>query len=813
MPSLNIDVRLRPVRIAFLVRPDDGKKALEIFRINTCLWGGSFNPVIPFFRRVPSWWEKHGYRLDSPTQIINGYLDFFEPDFIVEATAGLAAGLGFPQERILALSDVLVREGDRNQAGCGLGVFDVYKGLYKREFQFVKRRKHHIVDVQVDDPSFAAFAACVFGSFPRHSKLEYLYQGFQDAFDPSAVRLTAKSMLKLYKSSSTSALRLGRHDIEVDYHGYHEPTLFVVDATQPKDLIDFWNLRAVQPDVVAIPRQWLTVLSPYCKQLIKRAHRPLPNNAHGVMTRATVMFSRSIPELEIRDLHATYFQVDQPGANVLQDWYPPLWRRPPGIVVRTTRPTLKAGDATTDVTLDLENPRARFPTLSPKFADEYGNHRRWANVVRLRGWGAADRLATTFPCNYRQPLYPRFSSSEDGVLPTTEGLTVFPRYKNSSEFWDLDDGTAAITAWLKSANISTRLSPSGRATHQIIDTLDGFFGVRCVANRAVIELLNGMARRPISRSAHYAEFKNQVSNALKGDSWKGKGHELLVERNAVQLGLELKCTKCDSWNWYSLTQLDYVVTCDLCLKRFSFPITDPGSTNNSHWAYRVIGPFAQPDYARGGYSGALAIRFFGSTMGRSDAGVTWSAGQILTLASGAEVEADFIVWYQRKQLLGIDYPTEVIFGEAKSFGNDSIQERDVARLRALAETFPGSILVIATLKEASELSGTELARVRDLAEWGRDYEWAHRRSRAPVILLTGTELYASYGLRQTWKAKGGRHEELAKPGWVQLDRLRTLADLTQQLYLGMPSYSEWARVKWAGRRTARQRPPRKAANA
>lgn len=45
---------------------------------------------------------------------------------------------------------------------------------------------------------------------------------------------------------------------------------------------------------------------------------------------------------------------------------------------------------------------------------------------------------------------------------------------------------------------------------------------------------------------------------------------------------------------------------------------------------------------------------------------------------------------------------------------------------------------------------------------------------------------------------GGDHKKLIEPAWVsvRLDNLRILADLTQQLYLEMPSYGEWREEKW-----------------
>ena len=84
METIDINIRLRPIRFGFLVRPSDTKNLREIFQTNTCLWGGLFNPIIPFISKVPTWWERHGIRFDSANQIMNGYLDFFEPDFLVE---------------------------------------------------------------------------------------------------------------------------------------------------------------------------------------------------------------------------------------------------------------------------------------------------------------------------------------------------------------------------------------------------------------------------------------------------------------------------------------------------------------------------------------------------------------------------------------------------------------------------------------------------------------------------------------------------------------------------------------------------------
>jgi hypothetical protein len=56
----------------------------------------------------------------------------------------------------------------------------------------------------------------------------------------------------------------------------------------------------------------------------------------------------------------------------------------------------------------------------------------------------------------------------------------------------------------------------------------------------------------------------------------------------------------------------------------------------------------------------------------------------------ASVEADFLLWYQQKHRSSTDEPTEVVFGEAKSFGKDASKDEDVERMKLLAEQYPGT---------------------------------------------------------------------------------------------------------------------------
>jgi len=142
--------------------------------------------------------------------------------------------------------------------------------------------------------------------------------------------------------------------------------------------------------------------------------------------------------------------------------------------------------------------------MHPDFADEYGNQNRWANVVSLRDWSLKDQVAT----------------------------------------WLLSGGTIAINLWPSEQGIKPTLSAAGSATQQIIQILGRFHGVAGIANGAVIRFLDELSRKPISKSAQHQAFRNRIKSATGQDHWKGHSFSTLVERNAVELGLEIQCTRC-----------------------------------------------------------------------------------------------------------------------------------------------------------------------------------------------------------------------------------------------------------------------------
>ncbi|MDD3597722.1 hypothetical protein [Sulfuricurvum sp.] len=796
MSNIKVDIKLRPIRFVFIVKPNDKKNIVKIFQINTFLWGGKFNPIVPFFKQVPKWWSKHEHLKNNAQQLINDYLDFFEPDFIVEAEKGLADDIDFDKERILSLDNLFHKDEYRSLNEYGLNINDLYLHLYEKKYQFERRHKVDIVNVTSKEKSLKNFISCIFGSFPEDEEFSYLEKNYIDIFEPATIELDAQSLFQLYSSQSFTPLDIGHARIDINFsERTPDPRLFILDMHETRDLIDFWNLRMIHREVIAIPKQWIKELSPFCKEFILKHHHPSPWQPDYMLS-STTMFSRSISEDEAKNIYIQYIQIDKLGANHIQFWYPDIKITRSNQIDRLRRPILTYQQESKEVNLSNdEDSHISFDTLAPDFAEKYGNKVRWANVINIEEWSYENKITTVFPTNYRSSIFPKFGLFHKHLLSTTEGLIIFPEYQNNSEGWRLESGTNTINQWLKEYGIFATVSDAGKSTQQIIEALSGLIHIRSIANKNIIETLDKMANTPLTRSFPTKKFDdiiNKNNNKLK---WSTPRSEILASHKIVELGLEVKCSKCDSWSWYTLKEIDYMLTCSRCLKSFDFPITKPFDSKYSRWSYRVIGPFAIPDYSRGGYAATLAIHFFESNISNArKLKMTWSAGQELTLKTGEKVEADFILWTQKQDFLGLNGATNIVFGEAKSFAKDAFKDSDIEKMKLLAETFPNSILVFATMKGHEEFSKEEINRLKKFAEWGRGYNSKNKEIRAHIMILTGLELFIEdyAGLSSAWENKGGKHQELISAHAVKynLNNLELLAELTQQIYLDMPSYWE-----------------------
>lgn len=800
---------LRPIRFGFLVRPSDKKSVSRIMRWSTCLWGGRCNPIIPV-GRYPAHWRSSETILRKPDQeVARNYMHFFEPDIIVEAEPGLAESIGYGalsnsslESQLISLDELHSKKwsGHRTDLYVGQSVVDIYQADYEAQHQFVLRKDIPVLLFKED--RLAPLVEAVFGAFPNDEGANYFKNFYEDAYSPKLVAPDPDAWLSVFRGKAKPPFYPTFFDLDIDPKTRREATFFIFDHTKITDLIEYWNTRLFEALVFPVPLCWLDELKSFVSNEIQANHRPIPNNRFGTMFTSQVVFARSVKD-EVARRAVESFSSDCPDGSFfigrsIHPKHSDSWNGP-----RCERHSVKSDE--TRLSLEVEGGSVSFPMLYPKFAERYGGGRyRWANVVNLGTHGPTD-LALCYPSNIKDRTFPHLAMGQQGPIVSREGWVLLEQYQESSGYLRIDSGTDAICRWLKKKGIEAKRSSAGRIALQMVEKLASLRAADLIADKDTIQLLNKMAMQ--ERTSHSKSTSNtKTFEGRTADT--GRWHELVkkraknsfrfrasleqfTNRGILKLGLGLNCPHCTHSNWYGLDRVDYSVTCERCLKKFPYP----QGSKEPRWKYRVTGPFSVPNFAEGAYAVTLTLTTFAKRLSPvGDISMTMTTGLNLTCDAFAR-EIDFAFWYSKERMLDQKSEPHFVVGEAKSFAAEAIEKADLEALQAVAKVLPGTILVVSVLKES--FSAAEKRLLKKLVRWGWVSVEGHMR--APVIMLTGVELFADWTVKKSWQEKGAPYP--ADADMSVFSDLELFAMETQRIHLGMDYHSHLDQKYKAGRQT------------
>jgi hypothetical protein len=816
MAELSAEISLRPTRVGFLTRPTDLASVRTIMRACTCVWGGVYNPIIPVFKKPPKEWNPEPYERFRGIEVAKGYVRFFEPDVYVETEKGLLeeTGLGALRERhainpqVITLKELFEPESGRNwsEPEFGLNIHDVLGHIYKTEQQFVRRDKRESLLVIAERGN--ALTEAIFGVYPASSDIRYIQRAYTDVYKPEKAGPTPDTWRRVFLKSADTPLQVTQHGLDTQRYWYHDPLLFVFDPKRATDLIDLWNLRLEPHPVLPVPVDWFEALSDDIYNILKSQHRPVIGNPHGVMHNATIEFARSIPITEAEGLIRKLKPGLPQGALVVKYWRNPIWiEHRDDHVHRDVRLKVSATEERFDLPLkDNGDLRTSFAALEPEFSERYGKgDHRWVNVLHLSDYSNKS-VATVLPFNTFNRQWPQLGMGGDPTPVGSEGWVFPQRYKNLGQPVQLLSASDAVIGSLEQLGIKAKLSEPGHIARQMLEQLGGLWGVHLLADLDTVKLLNKMAgglRRKRNdedtveekfglRTAPLKDWTDLISARQARGSLRQRSLEDFTKRNIIRLGLETDCPHCRAKNWSTLTDVDYKVTCERCLKSYDFPQASLREFNRN-FTYRVVGPFSVPDFGRGSYSALLALRVldrFHSAMDR----MTFSTAMSLTF-DGMQREVDFVAWHAEERM---DWhrPPQLLIGETKSLGTgELITSPDLSKLKSVAAKLPEAVIVIGVLRDHFTPAEREL--LKKFVNWGRRVN-VFGQPTNPMLLLTSNELTMDFHISSTWKALGGHHAKFAD--FQHTRNLFNFADATQQIYLGIPSFHRAREEYWRKRR-------------
>jgi hypothetical protein len=805
------NIRVRPLKFAMLVDPNNASQVRDAIRLACSLWGGMFFPIIPMYGRMPASWRKGPLRAPPAKSVIEGYLSAFDPDMLVQIAAELPSYVTDSRLKVIKPQEVFGKQSRVERSpSYGIGATDLLWDIYKECFKYKLKYPVKVSVPRIPD-KMGLFWASVFGEFAEPIA-QALVSELDEALEIDRPLVTPQAFLDQFKPNvlfprritewglpNRRGLRFGRSSC-----------IFFMDGSKIEDVIDYWNLRATGRTVIPWPKQF--VLHDAFKQFVAEFCIEERRNAredHSHFDVVAFVRSRNTTMEEMGAAGKSLALPPDPlgqqsgGYYTLQHWIPRIWdewaRGKDGGVAEIY--------CEEEVEIDINNAEdleMNLKPLLPKFTDQrwFSSQALCANEFDLRLYGADEFLAEVYPKATGTHLVREIS----GLTGLGGGWRIGRRglvnlvSRSSSEHRKVPSAESIFFAWLADHGWKAELSPPGVLVKQIFKRLNGF--PRYVADKAVLGLLermNGGAvhknNEPmegpgpglsIDREVSVGELKKQ----LNGAGGRRGLYEEFISKGIFKLGLRTKCPNCQRNTWFPMEALRESMDCPKCLN--SFPAAGNVESNSS-WFYKTAGPFSVPNYADGAYAVLLTMDAL-CDMRLMSLRTTAVPSFTATASGKPALEADLAMFW-RETTPG-EEREGLLFGECKTFG--VFAKRDVDRMRYLGSEFPGAVLVFSTLREA--LSKEELTPLRRLAKAGRK-PWKAGRTLNPVLILTGTELL-------TWQRLPNCWTDSQQKQFQNVHDLESLCDATQQIHLGLPSVHEDRKERDQRRkRHAAQTPP------
>jgi len=638
MPIGQIEIALRPIKLAFLVDPNEKDAVLRAIQINTFLWGGMFNPIIPVFRKRPKNWEPFPSQRITPSEIISGYLNAYDPDFVVPL-GRCTNGVSFlPSREVINADDILSTIQDEQVPNYGIGLFELLNHIYEQEFKFVRTHPPRIA-VPALSSKHHLFLASIFGVPPADIDAT-IRERYDKPLSIERPQVSITDYTKLLTPKYLFLRRISAWQLRTRRGtGYREgQSVFYMDASNTLDVIDYWNLRAIGWGVIPVARQVTSDnhIREIVIKFIEENYVPYRHNQQ-MYHQTTILKSRHVTEDEVFAFAQSLDLAPPKDPHSSKYVYSMIWDNWAREKDEVDYCEIEADTQTHEF---QEIPKTlSFRTVDPPMLFQYRGTDTpcFANTIKLRFFGHdADPMADIIPEGDERVVHAIGAIGWREWRVGPRGLIYLSHYRGDRIIFNPPRAEEVFSSWLKANGWEVNLSSPGRIAKQVLKQVDGVWGISGLASPGVISLLVRKLSegKILSKDGLWAEA-NKIAQQQKRifQPTPSGVIQSLTDRNIIRLGVNIQCPVCQQHSWHSVSALDYQVSCEKCLHEFRIPSHSP---DDLQWAYRAFGPFSLPKGAYGVYPVLLTLRFFAQVLD----GATTPIMSFEAKGHGYKVEAD-----------------------------------------------------------------------------------------------------------------------------------------------------------------------------
>src|SRR6266404_5711566 len=257
MASTTLNVSYRPLRIGICVNENNIDEIVLAAQINTVLWGGIYNPIIP---------------VGTNERLSSALVKHFNVDFLyaVSQTENLKNFVKDYEEKELPNDfHALIFQQDQGQTVRNnvLDISNIIDYYWDKESKSSRASDYVLPKWGETDPLKTLFNL-EFGSFPvRYNSIYKYEEAYKIGLKARTVKIapTGRVPVKLAQKMAPIEMTADRLEVILNMRVVGRDGIYIGDHTKASDLINFWNLRAAGTLLSFVPLQHTERVVPYVK--------------------------------------------------------------------------------------------------------------------------------------------------------------------------------------------------------------------------------------------------------------------------------------------------------------------------------------------------------------------------------------------------------------------------------------------------------------------------------------------------------------------------------------------------------------------
>lgn len=574
--KVHVSKYLRPIRFGLLQDVISVDGLLEAVRLNSFLWGGALNPIIPAGERPPDRWSRDifGHPRDAD-QLVNLCIDRFAPDSLVvmpgsRTTVRLPARAVFDYSE-LSSQQILDRPANYVLNRFGISTVEVLDQYLAREMHYEQRHPIKFVQPTLGEEC-PLFEAVVFGALPDESDYLRLIETFGLTVERPSISLD--DYLTYLHPRYAFIRRISGYGVW-QYHV--PPSFFILDPASPEDLADLLMLRAFGKNVVPIPKQ--SIGNQTFTALLREIVGGGAPEIRIPESISDIEIEHLIPQIGIEATFIRHRNGDSLEPELVKDEQPYHSQR--------STVSLEAGRAAVHLIEPFDGGILTYPG------------RQFANDVEVSAFDAKRLPADVFPADLQTIWAPDMYYHLTNGRISKNSVTFYSHLDNEVDF-PLPDATAIVRDFYRTKGCEAKPSDEGLRAAQALSVIGGLGEAWMLVTHSLDMLLTaeeafGVDGVMSAREFHHACVRRERDEPdQRIRQTRANGHARRLLRIGVMgLGVSIQCDTCRRSPWFSMETLSPRLRCGYCHAEIRL-LEKPDKLSNA-WAYKLQAPFADRD--------------------------------------------------------------------------------------------------------------------------------------------------------------------------------------------------------------------------